>query len=330
MKFLIIKHIRHFIFAALILVSSVYTQEQFVIGEFTVQKVLDGDSFRFEGLDKSTRLLGIDTEETYKDSDAEMKVNDISPRWFEYYASMKDSSDKPAKVESPFGYYTWQWTEEVFEDVEKVRLEVDDFKRVLDMFNRYLVYVIAIRKDGTEFNYNIESVKQGYSPYFSKYGYSARFHDEFVKAQKYAQDKKLGIWSGKELCYPDYQERLLWWDKRGDQIRKFETLYMGKPGYFSMLDLADFNKLKTHIGDTVTIFGTISRVIADNEPKIAKFEINDESQFDLVFFRENGLIIDELKLNDPVGYYVYAKGKLSEYKGRMQIIVDAKEQIWEE
>lgn len=330
MRYPTIKYLHRIIFAAVILVTSVYSQEQFVIGEFTVQKVLDGDTFRLDGLDKSTRLLGIDTEETFKDSDAEMKVNDISPRWFEYYAQKKDSSDKPAKIESPFGYDTWQWTKELFDDVVKVRLEVDDFKRVMDMFNRYLVYVIAIRKDGTEFNYNIECVKQGYSPYFSKYGYSARFHEAFVKAQKYAQDKKLGIWSGKELCYPDYPERLLWWNKRGDQIRRFETLYMGKPGYFSMLDLADFNKMKSRIGDTVTIFGTIAKVITDNEPKIAKFEINDESQFDLVFFRENGKIIDELKLDDPVGYYVYAKGKLTEYKGRLQIIIDGKEQIWEE
>ena len=61
-----------------------YSQNEFVIGEFNVSKILDGDTFRFEGLDKSTRLMGIDTEETFKDSDAEMKVNDIASYWAEY------------------------------------------------------------------------------------------------------------------------------------------------------------------------------------------------------------------------------------------------------
>lgn len=311
-------------------VQLTYSQSEFVIGEFTVSKILDGDTFRFEGLDKSTRLMGIDTEETFKDSDAEMKVNDVSTYWAEYYAHKKDSSNKPAKIESPFGYDTWQWTKELFKDVVKVRIEVDDYKRVIDMFNRYLVYIIAIREDGTEFNYNIECVKQGYSPYFSKYGYVARFDKEFKAAQKYAQDNKLGIWSGKELCYPDYYERLKWWDKRGDQIRKFETEYAGKPGYYSMLDQSDFNKLVKHVGDSITIFGTISRVITDNNPYIAKLEINEYDTIDLVFFKQNMELVKELKLDDPVGYYIYAKGKLTEYKGKKQIIIEDKSQVWEE
>jgi len=316
-----------FLFAG---VQLTHSQSEFVIGEFTVSKILDGDTFRFEGLDKSTRLMGIDTEETFKDSDAEMKVNDISSYWAEYYAHKKDSSNKPAKIESPFGYDTWQWTKELFKDVVKVRIEVDDYKRVIDMFNRYLVYIIAIKEDGTEFNYNIECVKQGYSPYFSKYGYVARFDKEFKAAQKYAQDNKLGIWSGKELCYPDYYERLKWWDRRGDQIRKFETEYAGKPGYFSMLDQSDFNKLVKHVGDSITIFGTISRVITDNNPYIAKLEINEYDTIDLVFFKQNMELLKELKLDDPVGYYIYAKGKLSEYKGKKQIIIEDKSQVWEE
>lgn len=319
-----------FLVLILFLLQPAISQQEFIIGEFRVNKILDGDTFRFEGLDRSTRLLGIDTEETFKDSDAELKVNDISGYWTEYYAHKKDSSNKPAKIESPFGYDTWQWTKELFKDVVKVRLEVDDHKRVKDMFNRYLVYVIAIKEDGKEFNYNVECVKQGYSPYFSKYGYSARFHNEFVTAQKYAQDKNLGIWSGKELCYPDYHERLKWWDKRAEQIKKFETNYAGRPGYYSMLDQSDFNKLASHIGDSVVIFGNISRVITDNNPKIAKLEINEFDTIDLVFFQEHYGLIDELKLGNPVDYYIYAKGKLSEYKGKKQIIIEDKSQVWEE
>ncbi|HEY5951062.1 MAG TPA: hypothetical protein VIV40_36475, partial [Kofleriaceae bacterium] len=37
-----------------------------VIGEFKVTKITDGDTIRVDGLDSSLRLLGMDTEETFK------------------------------------------------------------------------------------------------------------------------------------------------------------------------------------------------------------------------------------------------------------------------
>jgi len=306
----------------------VYSQDSLVIGEYIIKKILDGDTFRFEGLDKSTRLLGVDTEETFKDADAEMKVNDISSYWTEYYAHKRDSSQKPAKTESPFGYDTWQWTKKIFRDVVKVRLEVDEFKRVEDIFGRYLVYVIAIREDGSEFNYNIECVKQGYSPYFSKYGYVKRFHKEFQQAQEYAMSHKLGIWSGKELCYPDYNERRVWWERRAEQIKSYETELAGMPGYYSMLDVSDFKKLKKHLNDTVVVFGIVNSVYMDKNPYKAKLEINDNDFIELVFFEENQHIIKDHDLTNPKDYYIYVKGLLTDYKGNMQIIIDDVSQIW--
>jgi endonuclease YncB( thermonuclease family) len=180
----------------LFLASGVSAQENFVIGEFTVSEILDGDTFKFERLDRPARLIGIDTEETFKKDDAELRTREIAGYWSEYYAHKKDSSGKPAKLESPFGYKTWQWTKDFLDDVVKVRLESDDAKRNTDMYDRYLVYVIAIRTDGTEFNYNIECVKHGYSPYFNKYGNSARFHDSFIMAQQYAQESGLSRKAG--------------------------------------------------------------------------------------------------------------------------------------
>jgi endonuclease YncB( thermonuclease family) len=311
----------------LLLPFHVTAQDSLTLGEFTVKKVIDGDTFKFEGLDKSTRLLGLDTEETFKNDDAEMIINDISSYWPEYYASKKDSSGKPAKIESPFGYKTMLWTKELFKDVVKVRIEFDDDTRVIDMFGRYLVYIIAIREDGTEFNYNIECIKQGYSPYFSKYGYVKRFDKEFRKAQEYALKNKLGIWSGKELSYPDYDERLSWWDERAEQIKKFENEKAGISGYYSMLDINDFRELKKHVNDSVTVFGTISTVLREKNPNIAKFVIDDYNQLELVFFEKSFHIIDDLKLDNPKDYYIYVSGKLTEYNGQPQIIIDDSSQI---
>jgi len=189
------------------------------------------------------------------------------------------------------------------------------------------VYIIAIRDDGSEFNYNIECIKLGYSPYFSKYGYVKRFDNEFRQAQEYAHKNKLGIWSGNELCYPDYDERLLWWNVRAEQIKKFETQSAGKNGFYSMLDLNDFKKLKNQINDSVIVFGTISQVMKDKNPRIAKFVTDDNNQLELVFFEKSYHIIEDLDLANPKDYYIYVKGKLTDFNGQIQIIIEDAGQI---
>jgi DNA/RNA endonuclease YhcR with UshA esterase domain len=88
--------------------------------------------------------------------------------------------------------------------------------------------------------------------------------------------------------------------------------------------------MSAHVGDTITVFGSISRVVTDNNPHIAKIEIHDEDTIDLVFFKKHYDLMKELNLDDPKGYYLYAKGQLTEYKGRKQIIIDDKSQIWGE
>ncbi|MCX7878500.1 MAG: thermonuclease family protein [Ignavibacteria bacterium] len=321
------KLIRFFIWLC-IYTQLLFSQQDFSLGEFTLVKIIDGDTFRFEELDKSARLLGIDTEETIKDADAELKSNDLRKNWLDYYYSVKDSSGKPVKIESPFGYDTWQWTKSVFKDVVKIRLEIDEPKRMIDIYGRYLVYVIAVRSDGSEFNYNIECVKQGYSPYFSKYGYSKRFHQQFRDAQNYARENKLGIWSGKENCYPDYEERISWWDERAEQIKYYEENYSGKGNYFSMLIPEDYDNLSKMTGDTVIIFGNVAKVFNTKQPWIARLEAGDKRSFDLVFFEKDNHILSSTGIDSPKDYYFYAKGKLTEYKGRPQIIIEDPSQIW--
>lgn len=305
-----------------------FSQHDFSLGEFTLVKIIDGDTFRFQEINKSTRLLGIDTEETIKDSDAELKSNDLRKNWKEYYRSVKDSAGKPLKIESPFGYDTWQWTKKILKDVVKIRLEIDEPGRMLDIYGRYLVYLIIIRNDGTEFNYNIECVKQGYSPYFSKYGYSKRFHYQFTEAQNYARENKLGIWSEKEDCYPDYLERITWWNERAEQIKYFEENYSGRGNFFSMLNNEDYENLMKMFGDSVVIFGSVTRIFNDKQPWIARLEGGNNKTFDLVFFEKDNYIVSYTGIDSPKDYYFYAKGKLTEYKGRPQIIIEDPSQIW--
>lgn len=325
-----LKYLKLTLLILLCFISRATAQDSLLIGEFTISKIIDGDTFNFENLDGSVRLFCIDTEETYKGKDAKLKSNSLAKNWMEYYYKEKSNTIKPAKVESPFGYETWQWTKELFKNVAKVRLESDEAEKKTDFYGRYLAYVIAIKKDGSEFNYNMESVKQGYSPYFSKYGYSKRFHKDFLEAQKYAQDNKLGIWSGKVLCYPDYKERLEWWNRRAETLKNFDKKYKGKKGYFSMLDENDYKNLQNYFNKTVIIFGAINKIMDSREPYLLRISHTYKEHLVLVVHQEHAKLMNELNIKNLEGELIYVKGKLSEYEGKYEIKLTDKNQIWTE
>lgn len=300
-----------------------------VIGSFKISKVTDGDTFRFEGLDKPTRLLGIDTEETFKTPDAEQKINEISKNWESFYKNERGESLFPVKTDSPLGFEAWKWAEDFFRNVDNVRLEKEDNKRTSDIFGRYLVYLIAV-KDGKEINYNIECVRNGYSPYFNKYGNSKRFHSEFTEAQEYARSNKLGIWNPDKQHYPDYDERLKWWNERAAQIVNFENKYSGNENYIDLSDDESFAKLEKFLGKEITVFGSISDVLIKKFPYILRIPHNKDEAFEIVVFQENQNLLKDLDVEMKKNYYVYVRGKLNKYNGKYQIELRDKEQLWME
>ena len=105
------------------------------------------------------------------------------------------------------------WAKKWFEGVGKVRIERDDPAEIRDRYNRYLAYVLA-KKNGVWVNYNVECVRAGMAPYFTKYGYSRRFHKEFVAALAEAKAAHRGIWAPGAMAAPDYPEREAWWNAR--------------------------------------------------------------------------------------------------------------------
>lgn len=314
----------------LVWINNICAQENFVIGEYKISKIVDGDTFKFEKLDKSARLIGVDAEETFKDADAESKSKELEANWLDKYQAEKTKEQKPAKTNSPFGYSTWLWTKEIFKDVKYVRLEKDDENRTLDVYGRYLVYVIAIRNDGTEFNYNLECVRQGYSPYFCKYGYSYRFDKEFRDAEQYAVNNSLGIWGKGKFCYPDYSERIMWWDNRAESIKHFQQIYSRNENYFSFADGTNLEKLQSHINDTITIFGCSEEILTDHEPYLVKIKYNNEIGIDIIIFSEYVSLLQETGIGDEKNYYLYIRGQLKTYNGNYEIILTDKSQVWQE
>ena len=71
------------------------------LGEFPIDganAVVDGDTIRVKGLDNSMRLLGLDTEETFKHDD---ERNAYAAGWDRYKKKMRGDSSRPVKMATP-------------------------------------------------------------------------------------------------------------------------------------------------------------------------------------------------------------------------------------
>lgn len=296
-----------------------------VLGEFPLAKtnaILDGDTIRVQGLDASLRLLAIDTEETFK-KDSEWEA--YRAGWEEYKRSMRGDSTRPVKMATPLGEEAKEWARAFFKDSPVVRLERDHPGEVRGYFGRYLVYVFA-KKDGEWVNYNVECVRAGMSPYFQKYGRSRRFHDEFVQAQAEARAAKRGIWSDDGEHYDDYDERLAWWDARGDAVWAFEQAAGDAPDHIVLTRFDALLKLKQHLDKDVVVLATVSDIIErDRGPTTVTLSRSQRSDLPLVFFDED--VFRESGIASLRGEFVAVSGKVSEYKNQLQIKVDHPNQI---
>ena len=135
-------------------------------GQYQVLRVVDGDTIavNYQGKAEKVRLLCVNTPES------------VHP---------------DAKQNIPMG--------KVASDYAKARLSsksVDlEFEgKLRGNYGRLLAYVFI---DGR--NFNLELVQQGLSPYYTKYGLSEKYDQEFREAERYARDHKLNIWGDAEL-----------------------------------------------------------------------------------------------------------------------------------
>ncbi|HTM19595.1 MAG TPA: thermonuclease family protein [Kofleriaceae bacterium] len=231
-----------------------------VLGEFTLARepVVDGDTLKVEGLPRSLRLLGLDAEETFK---KETDRRDAESDWDAYLAKKKaEAGGRPPKIATPLGEEAKRFAKRFFADVRTVRLERDHAKEIRDRYDRYLAYAF-VQKNGVWLNYNVECVRAGMSPYFTKYGYSRRYHEDFVAAEKEARAAGRGIWAEGTHHNPDYPVRRAWWDARAEFVKQFEVEAAGKPDWISLTRWDAMRVLQDHVGKEVVVLGTVGDVI---------------------------------------------------------------------
>ena len=221
------------------------------------EPVVDGDTIRVDGLDRTLRLLGIDTEETFRDPG---KRQLCDGDWREYLAVVYAGStpDRPPKFATPMGEAAKEFAREFFDGLKTVHLQYDDPRRTVGYFGRHLVHVLAKKQDKWV-NYNVEIVRMGYSPYFKKYGRCRRYHDAFMAAEKQARTARRGIWaeSPRHACYPDYEKRLVWWAERDRDIAKITALRAKDDNLFVLGEDAEWERLKKQAGKRVTVASSV-------------------------------------------------------------------------
>jgi endonuclease YncB( thermonuclease family) len=298
------------------------------IGEFRLTRVVDGDTIRVDGLDTSLRLLGMDTEETFK-SEKDRRLYENG--WEQYLAVKRGDSKHPVKAATPLGEEAKQFAKDFFEGAGPIRLERDDPREIRDRYDRYLAYAL-VQKHGSWLVYNVEAVRAGMSPYFSKYGYSRRYHDQFVAAEREARAARRGIWDPAKMHYPDYDERLPWWTARAEFIAGFERQAAGRDDHVNLTQYDALKRIEAQLGKEVTVLGLVGEVRrGDRGPTKVMLSRRLHGDFPLIFFDKD--VFASTGLARHVGEFVIVRGVVSEYvnkhngRRQLQIVVDRPGQI---
>jgi endonuclease YncB( thermonuclease family) len=302
-------------------------QPGLVLGEFTLTKVLDGDTIRVDGLDSSLRLEGLDTEETFKNQ-YDLRGADTD---FEEYLSEKRKGRHPVKAATPLGEEAKAFAKEFFREHTRVRLERDDPREIRDAYDRYLAYVF-VNRGGTWVNYNVECVRAGMSPYFMKYGYSQRFHDEFVAAENEARAAKRGIWDPAKQHYPDYDERRIWWTARAEFLARYQRQIDNDPNFIEISNWDAMKRIEEREGQEVTVIGLVGDVrLGDRGPTKVMLARKRTSSFPLIFFDKD--VFASSGVADWKGEFIVAKGVVTSYvnkhtkRKQLQIVIDRASQL---
>jgi endonuclease YncB( thermonuclease family) len=165
-----------------------------------VVKVVDGDTLHvnLSGKVERIRLTNVDTEESLPGGDK--PVTDIGIRTSqmakEYFHVVQGGDDVVVDIEFD--------TDDPAEDCLKIHR---------DNFGRILCYIFKNNE-----NYNLKLIKEGWSPYFEKYGRARVYDTESTNAERLAQSKNLLIWNNTENesghTRGNYSELKNWWNTR--------------------------------------------------------------------------------------------------------------------
>jgi micrococcal nuclease len=288
-------------------------------------RVVDGDTIRvkYNNEEEAIRIMALDTEESHA------------------------NSSKPV---TPLGREASDKAKEFFANSNQVTLEFPGnepgnvcWQKYRGNYGRVLAFVY--RTDETDFQEYM--IREGYSPYFTKYGYAVfeSNHLRYTEAERAAQSKHAKVWdqiteNGSEIR--NYAALCVWWHLRAqiiDGYRRYKVANPGHPILNTRLDYAQLEQLAQQ-GAQATIFTELRdyRQVGGRHVVIG---IGSKQQPFQVFIPNVDVspgegILNILKyrylpgdLEHPRRSYVYITGPLSIYSGnnKPQLTVTSPDQI---
>ncbi len=299
--------------------------------EVEVERVVDGDTIKIrfpEAGDEESdvvnlRILALDTEES------------------------RGGSGKP---KTPWGAAAKEHATEFVPSGSTVTLEFpgtesleECLRRYRDNYGRLLVYVYVGEEDFQE-----HMIREGYSPYFTKYGYAAFQvnHERYREAEREAQANGRGVWdqlavNGAEMR--DYHGLSAWWALRAEAVERYRTAVTEGDVLDSRLD---YDELVERAGSEATVFTEIAEVervsashaVASNGSREQRFKLfmpdaleTESGQRVLSLLRQRYVAeSDGATVQRPARSYAFVTGPVKLYPpgdGEPEIDVTSIEQV---
>ena len=280
------------------------------IRDLQITQVVDGDTVKvaLNGKTESLRLICVDTEESYSGGSKPVT------------AAGKAASEMAKKYFAEGGGLARVDIE--FDTDDPIAIAVEKHR---DNYGRLLCYV----HKGEE-NYNLKLIKEGWSPYFVKYGRSRLYHRQMTDAESGAKAYNLMIWNpntNAKIPSRYYANLLPWWSMRASIVEEF-CLSEATGGAFSLR--LDYPKIlaASETGKSITVFcdlqAGINKWIGDNALIHAgsvyhKLDLwIPDAETDTMAPLKR--LIDKRYAGLGRGY-VYVSGKVEYYKGKPQIVL---------
>jgi len=288
-------------------------------------RVVDGDTIRvfLPGMDRdeSLRILALDTEESYA------------------------GGSKPV---TPWGKKAKEFAQAFFADADEVTIEFPGnepvdvcIEKYRGNYGRLLVFVHLNGIDYQEY-----TIRNGFSPYFMKYG-NAVFNDHhrcYTQAEQQAQQKNIGVWNQLAVNQTErrnYAALTTWWKLRARVIDEYRALKVAVPTLLNTR--LDYQAIvqKAQNNQTATIFTELRGIRRiTGEHGLISYGSDDRpfSLFIPVMNSNAGQEIIQLLMNRYISEgesharrsYAYVTGELSLFDSQPQMVLTSVSQISDE
>ncbi|TXD35308.1 thermonuclease family protein [Lujinxingia vulgaris] len=280
--------------------------------------VVDGDTLRLVGFDKSVRVLCLDSEEALRGEELERAEAD----WEGYQEERKGDGPFTRSYGTFVGNEATTWAREFFEGRSEVFVEYASERHTRDFFGRHLAHIWAKDSAGKWINYGVEAVRAGWSPYATEYGHCDAYRAHFEEAQRQAQKAQRGIWRSGQRGYDDYPQRFEEWAPRARQISLFRERLADHPEVIELGTDTAMARLRLKLGERVVVFGSVDRYSPRGRPP--KLYLRHRYREELMVQAPGPVRFSDMTKSDfEQREFVYVEGRVEMFRGEPIVVIDA-------